>query len=82
MFANWWALFILIPAVGSLMTAWNIYQANGSQWTGAARGPLITGVILVLVTATFLFGLSWGLMVPLLLILAGAAALLNGMLGE
>ena len=81
-FHNWWALFILIPAVGSLVTAWNIYQANGSQWTAAARGPLVTGVILVLVTATFLFGLSWGLIVPLLLILAGVAALLNGMLGQ
>ncbi len=81
-FRNWWALFILIPAVSSLTTAWNIYQANGARWTGASRRPLITGAILVLITATFLFGLNWGLVVPLLLILAGAGALLNGMLDQ
>ena len=27
---NWWALFILIPAVGSLANAWRIYQAEGA----------------------------------------------------
>ena len=81
-FANWWALFILIPAIASLGTAWNIYQANDSQWTNAARGPLITGLILLVITATLLFGLNWGLIVPLLLIIAGVAALLNGLQGQ
>jgi hypothetical protein len=81
-FQNWWALFVLIPAITSLGTAWNIYKANDHQWTGAARGPLVTGLILLVITATLLFGLNWGLIVPLLLIIAGVAALLNGMQGQ
>ncbi len=48
---NWWALFILIPALGSLGSAWNAYRADGhlSQrvrssltWSisiGASSGP-------------------------------------------
>ena len=77
---NWWALFILIPAVGSLGTAWNIYQHNDGQLTPAARGSLITGLVLVAIAAAFLFNLNLGLLWPLLLILAGLAALLNAVL--
>jgi hypothetical protein len=81
-FQNWWALFILIPAIASLGMAWNIYRANDSQWTGAARGPLITGLILLVIAGTVLFGFSWGLIVPLLLIIAGVVVLLTGMQGQ
>jgi hypothetical protein len=77
LFQNWWALFILIPAVSALAAAWRIYQSNDSQLTPAARGSLITGIILVLIAATFLFGLNAGLLWPIILILAGVALLLN-----
>jgi hypothetical protein len=77
---NWWALFILIPAVGSLATAWGIYQANDSHLTPAARSALISGIVLTAITAAFLFNLNWGLLWPLLLILAGIAALINATL--
>lgn len=76
---NWWALFILIPAIASLANAWRIYQANGNHMTAAVRGPTIGGLILVLVAAAFLFDLNWGLLWPVILIVIGLAALLTGL---
>jgi multidrug transporter EmrE-like cation transporter len=78
---NWWALFILIPALGSLATAWRIYRTHG-RLTSAARGPLVGGVILLLVAAIFLFNLDWGKVWPLFLIIAGVGALATSLLGD
>ncbi|MEJ2262089.1 MAG: hypothetical protein P8X95_01490 [Anaerolineales bacterium] len=74
---NWWALFILIPAIGSFASAWNIYQSSGGRLTAAARGPLIGGFVLLLITVVFLFGLNFGLVWPFILILGGIALLLS-----
>ena len=78
---NWWALFILIPALGSLATAWRIYQIHG-RLTSAARGPLVGGFILLLVATIFLFNLDWGKVWPLFLIIAGLGALATSLLGD
>lgn len=80
-FGNWWALFILIPAFGSFAAAWRAYQTHG-RLTGAARGPLIGGFILLLVAAMFLFNLDWGRLWPLFLILIGVGALATALLGD
>jgi hypothetical protein len=74
---NWWALFILIPALGSLVTAYQMYERNGRRLTAAARGPLIGGLVLLGVTAVFLFKLNWAYMWPVFLILAGLGMLLG-----
>jgi hypothetical protein len=74
---NWWALFILIPALGSLGTAWQMFERNGRRFTAASQGPLIGGLILLAVTAVFLFSLDWGRIWPVFLILAGLAAVLT-----
>ncbi len=76
---NWWALFILLPALGAFGTAWNLYQQTG-RLNGPARGALVGGTLLTLVAVTFFFNLAWGVMVPALLILAGIAILVNMML--
>jgi hypothetical protein len=73
---NWWALFILIPAIGSLAQAWRLYQVSG-QLTEAVIGPAVGGVILLFVFAMLFFGFNWGLMWPVLLILAGIGALVG-----
>jgi hypothetical protein len=78
-FKNWWALFILIPAVGALGNAWRAYQEAG-YLNGQARGSLIGGIVLAMVTAVFLFELNWGILGPVILILAGAGLLINAML--
>jgi hypothetical protein len=76
---NWWALFILIPAIGSLMTAFRMYERNGRHFTSASRGPLIGGLVLLAVTAIFLFNLEWGKVWPLILILVGLGLLLTSL---
>ncbi len=74
---NWWALFILIPAVGSLWTAWSLYSRNGRRFSPAARGPLTGGIVLLTVAAFFLFNVDWGTAWPVFLIIAGAAVLVG-----
>jgi len=76
---NWWALFILIPALGSLLTSYQKYQRNGRRFTGASRGPLIGGLFLLGLTAVFLFKLDWSRIWPLVLILAGLGVLLGSL---
>jgi hypothetical protein len=74
---NWWALFILIPAVKNFGSAWGSYQRHG-RFTKSARGSITGGLILTLVASAFLFSLDWGLVWPFFLIIGGVAALFNG----
>lgn len=78
---NWWALFILIPALGSLGTAWRAYRAAG-RWNAAARGALFGGLVLLIITAIFLFNLDWGRFWPLFLIIAGLGALASALIRD
>jgi len=77
---NWWALFILIPARGAFGRAWRTYQDAGGRITAAVRSALIGGVVLTMVSAAFLFNLNWGLLAPVLILLAGIGLLINGLL--
>jgi hypothetical protein len=79
---NWWALFILIPALGSFAAAWRVAQAAGGRFNVRARGALIVGLVLVLVTAMFLFGMNWTILGPVLLALAGIALIVNVLLPD
>ncbi len=76
---NWWAVFILIPAFGSLAAAWRMYQSSGGRFTPAARGPLIGGLILLTVASVFLFDLDWGAIWPVFLIIIGVVALFTSL---
>jgi hypothetical protein len=74
---NWWALFILIPAVGSLTEAWRQYVGNGRRFGGNVARSLVIGLLLVFVTLVFLFDLSWAYIWPVVLILIGVGLLLG-----
>jgi hypothetical protein len=74
---NWWALFILIPAVGNFQRAWHIRQRNG-RFTHGARGSITGGLILTFVAFTFLFSWDWGTIWPVFLIIGGLGALFGG----
>jgi hypothetical protein len=74
---NWWALFILIPAIGALSSGVGMYQNAGNQLTAPAVGSFVIGVVLFLVSMGFLFNLNWTYLGPALLILAGVALLLT-----
>jgi len=75
--ANWWALFILIPAVTNFNNAWRRYQQDG-RLNKAARGSLTGGFILTFIAAVFLFSWDWGVVWPFFLIIGGISALLGG----
>jgi hypothetical protein len=77
---NWWALFIMLPAVGAFESAWREYKDAGSRLNSKARGSLILGFILTMVTAVLLFELNWSVLGPILIILAGIAILTNALL--
>ena len=77
---NWWALFILIPAVASLGNAWRAYRGSDKQFTGSVRSSLIGGLVLLAVAGIFLFNLDWGRVWPIFLVLAGVGALLAGIM--
>ncbi len=74
---NWWALFILIPALGSAVTAWNSYRAAGNRLVPAARGALTGALILTTVAVILYFNLNWGALWPVFLIIIGLVALLG-----
>jgi uncharacterized membrane protein len=74
---NWWALFILIPAVGAFDTALRTYRHAGNQLTAVARSSLLIGTVLTFVTIMFLFDISWTFFGPILIILVGIAILFN-----
>lgn len=76
-FDNWWALFILIPAIGSFASAWNLYQRAGNAWTGAVTGAVIGGFVLTSIAVAFLFGWNIGQLWPIFLIIGGLSILLG-----
>ena len=59
------------------MTAFRMYERNGRRFSSASRGPLIGGLVLLAVSAVFLFNLDWGKVWPLILILGGLGLLLT-----
>ena len=75
---NWWAFFILIPAVVNLNRAWQRYRSAG-RWTSGARSALTGGRLIVTVAVIFLFDLSLSLFWPVLLIILGAGILLRNL---
>ena len=77
---NWWALFILIPAITSLGNAWRTYRSS-DRHSSAVRGSLVGGLMMLVVAMIFLFELDWGMIWPVFLIIAGLGGLLAWLLG-
>jgi hypothetical protein len=79
---NWWALFILIPTLGSFATAYGMYRTNGGHLNSMVRGSIIGGLVFTAVAATFLFELNFSIVLPAVLILAGIGMLFNTVLPD
>jgi hypothetical protein len=73
---NWWALFLLVPALFLAGTALTRYRAAGGRFT-AAGGALSGALFLGAVALMFLLDLDLGVWWPVFVILAAVAALLN-----
>ena len=72
---NWWALFLLIPAVGALVAAIRNYRDSGDRVTGDVVGSLIAAAIFAGLCVAFLFDFGWSLFWPILLIAIGLGIL-------
>jgi cell wall-active antibiotic response 4TMS protein YvqF len=79
---NWWALFILLPALGTLDAAWRMYQDANHQLTIAASGSLMVGSMLLLIAFAFLFDISWTFFGPVLIILLGLGLVMTNLFGR
>jgi peptidoglycan/LPS O-acetylase OafA/YrhL len=79
---NWWALFILIPAIGAFDSALRTYRNAGNQLTAPARSSLLVGTVLAFVTIMFLFDVSWTFFGPILIILVGLGIIFNYAFGN
>ncbi len=77
---NWWAVFILIPALGSLWTAYTLYRNTGEPGSPPFIGSLVIGVLLLLLALGLLFGIDAGFFLPVALILGGIGVLAVGIL--
>lgn len=73
---NWWALFIMIPAIGSFSKAWDRMRSEG-EMTRDVWSAIAGGMVLTLVASAFLFNLDWGLIWPAFLIIGGLGLLLG-----
>ncbi|MFZ5855698.1 MAG: LiaF transmembrane domain-containing protein [Chloroflexota bacterium] len=81
-FSNWWALFILIPAIGAFARGWRYYQESGSRLSAKASGAFLLGILLLLVTLGFLFNIDWTFFGPAVIILAGLGILFNSLVSN
>ncbi|UCG26093.1 MAG: hypothetical protein JSW55_08965 [Chloroflexota bacterium] len=73
---NWWAVFILIPALYSLNQARRSYSRHG-RLTSRGRSSLIGGLMILTVALIFLLGLDWGVVWPVFIIIVGLGILLQ-----
>jgi uncharacterized integral membrane protein len=78
---NWWALFILLPALGSFGASFTEYRVSG-RFNAKARGSLVAGLVFTAIAAVFLFNLNFSLLLPIILIVAGVAILFNSLLPD
>ena len=80
-FANWWALFILIPAFWAYVAAWDSYQ-DGKRLTRRSAGSLTVGLLLTVLAFIFLLDLASGFFWPALLIVGGLALVGSALVPE
>ncbi|HSX41453.1 MAG TPA: hypothetical protein VLF21_02375 [Candidatus Saccharimonadales bacterium] len=71
--ANWWALFLLIPAASVWHQAYKYYKID--NYVGRRTwGAFMSGLFLITIVVIFLDELDWGRIWPLFLVLAGLSA--------
>jgi hypothetical protein len=56
---NWWALFILIQAIGSFSGAYNRYRATNNLFDIIVMMPAMIGLFMVALAFNLLVGNGW-----------------------
>jgi hypothetical protein len=70
-FTNWWALFLLLPGLGTLSAALGAYRRHGNLWDIEVLVPFLASLFFLGLTLAFLFDIAYGWLWPLFLIAAG-----------
>jgi len=72
---NWWAFFILIPAIGSFSSAYNRYRATNNIFEMSVMMPALIGLFMIGLMFNLLSGngwnFNWNLLWPIMLIVIG-----------
>lgn len=71
---RWWALFVLIPAGGALVTAARLYNQDG-RLTERAIGVATVGFLMLTTALILFFDLNWGTWWPVMVIIVGLGIL-------
>lgn len=74
---NWWAIFLVLPGIGVMWSAWRMYQ-QGEGLTRSVVSTAVVGTVLVAFGLSFLAGVDWGVLWPIVLILLGLGVVLGG----
>lgn len=73
---HWWAMFILIGAVGPVMQAIRAFRVSG-RFDGSVARHALTALVIVSVALIFLLELSWSIWWPIFIIYGGCWMLLK-----
>ncbi|PKO01324.1 MAG: hypothetical protein CVU42_00515 [Chloroflexi bacterium HGW-Chloroflexi-4] len=76
---HWWALFILIPIIGSAQRALFLFKKSDNQMNPHVFGAIFISGVLILVMLGFIFDINLQYFGPALFILAGAGVLIYEM---
>ncbi len=77
---NWWALFVLLPAVATLGAAWSRYIDDGGVISSAVISSAVVGLGFVALAAALFVGLDLSLIWPVGLILIGIGVFAGALL--
>ena len=56
---NWWALFIIFPAVGSFSNAYKQYRATNNLFEMGVMMPILIGLFMLALAYNLLSGNGW-----------------------
>lgn len=72
---NWWAFFILIPAIGSFSSAYHRYRTTNNLFDMSVMMPALIGMVMIGLMFNLLGGngwnFNWNLLWPVMLIIIG-----------
>lgn len=78
---NWWALFILFPAVGTLTSAYNRYRSTNDLFEMRVMIPALVGLFMLLLSVSLLVGdainLNLRVYWPIILIVLGLGLIIG-----
>ena len=74
---RWWAIFILLPAAGALVTAARFFRTDGG-FSSRVAGSGTVGVLMLATSLILFLDLEWDRFWPVMVIIVGLGILARG----